>query len=58
MNMSILFFRKLLPILESFAETGTAKQAKHAVYCINNIVSDKETVFGNVIDVSCIIIII
>lgn len=44
-------YRKLLPMLENFIETGTSKQAKHAVYCVNAIVSDKEKVFGDIIEV-------
>ncbi|XP_054711226.1 sister chromatid cohesion protein PDS5 homolog B-like [Uloborus diversus] len=47
-------YEALLPMLLKFVETGTAKQAKHAVHCIHQIVQDKEEMFGNLIEVCSI----
>lgn len=44
------FSARLLPLLQNFAENGTVKQAKHAVACLNVVTSNKERVFGHVID--------
>lgn len=43
------FSERLIPVLENFVEMGTPKQAKHAVYCLNAAVSNKDTVFGSII---------
>ncbi|GFS33710.1 sister chromatid cohesion protein PDS5 homolog B-B [Nephila pilipes] len=42
-------FRNLLPILERFVERGAVKEAKNAVFCIDNMVNDKQKVFGKII---------
>ncbi|KFM69553.1 Sister chromatid cohesion protein PDS5-like protein, partial [Stegodyphus mimosarum] len=41
---------RLQPLLERFIENGTVKQAKHAVGCLNVMVTNKERVFGQIID--------
>ncbi|KAG8188316.1 hypothetical protein JTE90_008957 [Oedothorax gibbosus] len=41
---------ELIILLQKFVETGTPKQAKHAVYCLDNIVLDRETIFGAIIN--------
>ncbi|XP_054724365.1 sister chromatid cohesion protein PDS5 homolog B-A-like [Uloborus diversus] len=41
---------RLQPMLERFIENGTVKQAKHAVGCLNVMVTNKERVFGQIID--------
>ncbi|KAF8783022.1 Sister chromatid cohesion protein PDS5 like protein [Argiope bruennichi] len=47
----ILFHsRRLQPLLERFIENGTVKQAKHAVNCLNVMITNKERVFGQIID--------
>ncbi|KAM7310469.1 sister chromatid cohesion protein PDS5 homolog B [Ixodes scapularis] len=42
--------QRLLPVVQNFVENGSVKQAKFAVACLNVIVSNKERVFGQVID--------
>ncbi|XP_076319055.1 sister chromatid cohesion protein PDS5 homolog A-like [Tachypleus tridentatus] len=41
---------RVLPIIQNFVENGTVKQAKHAVACIKVIASNKERVFGQILD--------
>lgn len=43
--------RRLQPMLEHLIENGTVKQAKHAVNCLNVMITNKERVFGQIIDV-------
>lgn len=41
---------RLLPLLQNFIEYGSVKQAKHAVGCLFNVITNKERVFGQIID--------
>lgn len=42
---------KLIPICQQFAETGSPKQAKHAVRCLHtNCTNDSETIFDKILD--------
>lgn len=41
---------RLQPLLERFIENGSVKQAKHAVNCLNVMITNKERVFGQIID--------
>ncbi|KAG8200522.1 hypothetical protein JTE90_000597 [Oedothorax gibbosus] len=43
-------FGRLQPMLEHLIENGTVKQAKHAVNCLNVMITNKERVFGQIID--------
>lgn len=41
---------RLFPLLQNFVENGTVKQAKHAVGCLNTLASNKEKIFGQILD--------
>lgn len=44
----------LIPICQRFAESGSPKQAKHAVRCLHtNCTSDSDDVFERILEVSC-----
>lgn len=41
---------RLLPVVQNFVENGSVRQAKYAVACLNIIVTNKERIFGQVIE--------
>ncbi|XP_023237020.1 sister chromatid cohesion protein PDS5 homolog B-like [Centruroides sculpturatus] len=42
--------QRLLPLLKNFVQNGSVKQAKYAVACINTAVSNKEKIFGEILE--------